>query len=156
MELEQTKQAEQAQSNFVIQKIYSKDVSFESPASPEAFKLNWNPEANVELNMNNKKIGDDIYEVDLVVTVTTKNQNENAFVIEINQSGIFTISNMPEDQMGHMLGSFCPNILFPYAKEVINSLVNKGGFPQINLTPINFDALYMQNLAQHQSTETKH
>jgi preprotein translocase subunit SecB len=149
-------QPEQPQSNFVIQKIYTKDISFESPSSPEAFKLNWNPQANVELNMNNKKLDDDIYEIDLIVTVTTKNQNENTFVIEVNQSGIFTISNIPEDQMGHMLGSFCPSILFPYAKETINGLVNKGGYPQINLTPINFDALYMQNLAQHQTPETKH
>jgi preprotein translocase subunit SecB len=149
-------QPEQPQSNFVIQKIYTKDISFESPSSPEAFKLNWSPQANVELNMNNKKLDNDIYEIDLIVTVTTKNQNESTFVIEVNQSGIFTISNIPEDQMGHMLGSFCPSILFPYAKETINGLVNKGGYPQINLTPINFDALYMQNLAQHQTSDTKH
>ena len=141
------------QPNFVIKKIFTKDISFEAPNTPDNFKLTWSPEANVDLNISHQSLEDNTYEVTLTLTITTKTQNKTAFLTEIAQSGIFTIENMPEEQMGHMLQSFCPNILFPYAKETVDSLVNRGGFPQINLSPVNFDALYMQSMSEQANTQ---
>ena len=147
--------SEQPKPNFFIQKIYSKDLSFEAPSAPDMFKLNWQPQANVDLNSNAKKIDEDTYEVDLNVTLTANNQNKTAFIAEIKQSGIFTITAIPQEQIGHMLGSYCPSLLFPYAKEAISGLIAKGGFPLINISPVNFDALYAQNIAKEQEA-TKH
>jgi preprotein translocase subunit SecB len=147
---------EQPKTNFFIQKIYSKDLSFEAPSAPDMFKLNWQPQANVDLHTNANKIDENTYEVDLSVTVTTKNQDKTAFIVEIKQAGIFTINGVPEQQMSHMLGSYCPSLLFPYAKEAITGLVAKGGFPLINISPVNFDALYAQNMAKQQAEATKH
>ncbi|MFT6835416.1 MAG: preprotein translocase subunit SecB [Francisellaceae bacterium] len=147
---------QQAQPNFFIQKVYSKDMSFEVPNAPEMFKLNWQPQTNVEIHTNFSKLEENIYEIDLSLTVTAKNQNQTAFIAEIKQTGIFTITGIADEQMGHMLGSYCPNILFPYAKESISAMVTKGGLPLINLAPVNFDALYAQNLAKQQEEATKH
>ena len=145
------------QPNFVIQKIYTKDISFEAPSTPDVFKAQWQPEANVNVDTTSSKLDNNVYEVELSLTVTVKNSDNNAYLIEVSQAGIFTLQNMPEDQIAPMLGAFCPTTLFPYAKETIDSLINRGGFPQINLAPINFDALYMQRLAQQQSGEqTQH
>jgi preprotein translocase subunit SecB len=141
--------AEQSQqSQFIIHKIFTKDLSFESPNSPDAFAQEWNPDANVDLNMNHHRIDDNNYEVELILTVNAQNQSTNAFLIEITQSGVFTIPNVEGEQLDHMLKSFCPTILFPYARETINSLIIKGGFPQLNISPVNFDAIYMQQKEQ--------
>jgi preprotein translocase subunit SecB len=91
-----------------------------------------------------------MFEVALTITVTVKIADTTAYLVEINQAGIFTISGFSDQEMGPMLGSFCPNILFPYAREAISDLVNKGGFPQLILAPVNFDALYMQHMQQNQ------
>ena len=147
----------QKKSNFIIQKIYTKDLSFEAPNTPEIFQVQWKPEINVNVDTSPKKISDNTYEVELSLTVTVKNSSKNAYLIEVSQVGIFTIENIPDDQMEPMLGAFCPTTLFPYAKEAVDSLINRGGFPQINLAPINFDALYMQKLSQKQKSEkTQH
>ena len=135
-------------SNFSIEKIYLKDVSFEAPAAPEGFTEDWSPEINMELNTQAHPINDDIYDVDLNLTVTAKNNNNTAFLVEIKQSGIFGVSGMDDANLNGMLGSFCPNILFPYAREAISDLVTKGGFPPLLLAPVNFDALYAQHLQQ--------
>lgn len=145
------------QLKFVIQKIYTKDISFEAQSTPNVFKAQWQPKANVNVDTTSLKIDDDVYEVELSLTVTVKNGDKNAYLIEVSQAGIFTLQDMPEDQIAPMLGAFCPTTLFPYAKETIDSLINRGGFPQINLAPINFDALYMQQFAKQQSGEqTQH
>jgi preprotein translocase subunit SecB len=94
-----------------------------------------------------------MYEVSLTLTVTVKIADSTAYLVEVNQSGIFSIAGFTEQEMGPMLGSFCPNVLFPYAREVISDLVNKGGFPQLILAPVNFDALYMQHLQQAQAEQ---
>ena len=97
-----------------------------------------------------------MFEVSLTITATVKIADNVAYLVEINQAGIFSIGGFSEQEMGPMLGSFCPNILFPYAREVISDLVIKGGFPQLILAPVNFDALYMQHLQQsQQSAEAK-
>ncbi|SJL83739.1 protein-export chaperone SecB [Vibrio palustris] len=140
--------AEEAQQNFTIQRIYLKDVSFEAPNSPEVFQNDWNPDVNLDLDTQSRELGESTYEVVLRLTVTVKNSEDTAFLCEVQQAGIFTAEQMEEGQLAHCLGAFCPNILFPYARETISSLVVKGTFPQLNLAPVNFDALFMNYLQQ--------
>lgn len=139
-----------AEQQFGIQKIYVKDISFESPNSPTCFTEQWEPEVKLELNTAGNGIGDDLYEVVLSLTVTVENADKPAFLAEIQQAGIFVISGFTEEDLGGMLGSFCPNVLFPYARETVSDLVNRGGFPQLLLAPVNFDALYAQHLEEQQ------
>lgn len=141
------------QQQFAIQKLYLKDVSFESPNSPAMFTREWQPEVNIDLNSNSQPLSEGVYDVVLTLTATVKNSDQTAFLIEIQQGGIFTINGFADNEMGHMLGSFCPNILFPYAREAISDLVTKGGFPPLLLAPVNFDALYAQHMAQQQQQE---
>ena len=135
---------------LAIQKIYIKDVSFESPNSPAMFTKEWQPEVNLDMNTNTQTLGEGVYDVVLSLTATVKNANQTAFLVEVQQAGIFTITGFSENEMGHMLGSFCPNILFPYAREAVSDLVTKGGYPPLILAPVNFDALYAQHMAQQQ------
>lgn len=138
------------QPEFQIQRIYVKDSSFEAPNAPGIFKENWEPKVNIDLNTSSSKLENNIHEVTLAVTVTVKaGEGETvAFLAEVKQSGIFTIAKFEEEQLQHILGSFCPNILFPYARETITAMVTRGGFPQIYLAPINFDAVYQEQLKQ--------
>ena len=146
---EKNEQAQQqAQGTFGIQKIYTKDISFETPNSPAIFKQQWQPDINLQLSNNAQKIEENLHEVILTLTVTAKLEDKTAFLVEIQQAGIFNISGYDDKEMGAMAGSYCPNILFPYAREAISDLVAKGGFPQLLLAPINFDALYMQHVQQ--------
>lgn len=135
---------------FAIQRIYVKDSSFEAPNAPEIFKENWEPKVNIDLHTSSTHLEDNINEVTLGVTVTVKAGEKVAFITEVKQSGIFTVAKFPDDQLKHVLGSFCPNILFPYAREAITAMVSRGGFPQIYLAPINFDAIYQQQLEQQE------
>jgi len=145
-------QSEDQETELVIQKVYVADTSFESPNSPVIFKETWSPEANIELDTESKTIECNTYQVILTVTVTAKNEDKTAFVAEVKQGGIFTVTGSDnEEQIGQILGAYCPSTLFPYAREVISGLVNRGGFPQLNLAAINFDALYAQGLAQAQN-----
>lgn len=136
---------------FAIQKIYTKDISFETPNAPKIFTQKWEPALDLNLGTHVEPLENGMYEVSLTLTVTVKVGDSTAYLVEVNQSGIFSIAGFNEQEMGPMLGSFCPNILFPYAREVISDLVSKGGFPQLILAPVNFDALYMQHLQQAQS-----
>ncbi|MDX1706343.1 protein-export chaperone SecB [Pseudidiomarina sp.] len=141
-------QQEQA---FAIQRIYTKDVSFEAPGAPAIFRKEWKPELNLDLNVKNTVIEDGVYEVVLKITATNKVGDEVAFLAEVHQAGIFTIADSIEDnQRAHLLGAFCPNILFPYARECLSSLVSRSTFPQLNLAPVNFDAIFAQHLQQRQ------
>jgi preprotein translocase subunit SecB len=135
---------------FNIQRIYTKDISFETPNSPEIFQKEWKPEVKLDLDTRSKKLSDDVYEVVLSLTVTAKLGEETAFLAEVQQAGIFSISGLEENQMAHSVGSYCPNILFPYAREAIASLVSRGTFPQLNLAPVNFDALFAQYVQSRQ------
>lgn len=142
----------QAQGQFSIQKIYTKDVSFETPNSPAIFaQQKWEPEVNVQLNSRGGKMENGMYEVVLSVTVTAKIGEQTAYLAEVQQAGIFQLNGFDDTQMGHLLGSFCPNILFPYVRETVSELVARGGFPQMLLQPVNFDAIYAQHLAQQQA-----
>jgi len=148
-------QAEAAgeQQQFEIQKIYIKDISLEVPHTPQVYVQKWEPEMNVQINTGARPIENEpgLYETVLSITVTAKNQGENAFLVEIEQAGVFYINGFSEQDMGPMLGSFCPNILFPYAREAISDLVSHGGFPQVLLAPVNFDALYAEHQKQQAS-----
>lgn len=144
---------ENAEAHFSIEKIYLKDVSFESPGSPAIFTDDWSPEINMDLNSQGQPVDENIYEVELSITVTAKNKDKTAFLVEIKQCGIFSINGMDDANLNGMLGSFCPNILFPYAREAISDLVTKGGFPQLLLAPVNFDAIYAQHI-QNSEGET--
>lgn len=134
---------------FKIQRIYLKDCSYESPQTPKVFtaNTNWQPSVSLHLNTETAKQENDLFESVLTVTVTVKLADEVAYLIEVKQAGLFHIQGFPDERMAPMLGSFCPNILFPFAREEIASLVQKGGFPQLLLDPVNFDALYAQHVA---------
>lgn len=140
--------AEQNGPQFALQRIYTKDVSFETPNSPAIFHETWEPTINVDLNSASKALQEGLYEVVLSVTVTTKIGDKTAYLAEVQQAGIFVFNGFNEEDMGGMLNSYCPNMLFPFAREVISDLVSKGSFPQMLLNPINFDALYAQYLQQ--------
>lgn len=135
---------------FSIQKIYTKDISFETPNSPKIFTEKWEPTVDFNLGTNVNTLEDALFEVSLSVTVTVKCGETTAYLVEVTQAGIFSLAGFSEQEMGPMAGSFCPNILFPYAREVVSDLVAKGGYPQLLLAPVNFDALYAQHLKQAQ------
>lgn len=149
------------QNQFSIQKLYVKDLSFESPSTPDVFSFkNWEPQIELNLNNTNKKISDGVYEVVLSVTTTVKHDEKTAFLVEIHQAGIFQISGFNEQDTKYILGSQCMNILFPYAREVVSDLTTRGGFPPLLLNPVNFDALYAQAVQQQnkeaEQEEKKH
>lgn len=145
-------QGEQAQQQFAMQRIYAKDLSFESPSSPDVFKKQWKPQISVDLNTKSDKIGEEgNYEVVLTVTITAKLEDETAFLVEVQQAGIFFITGIEGENLRRVLATAAPTILFPYARENIDAVCVKGGFPAVMLAPVNFDALYQQAVAQGQS-----
>ncbi|MCG8670284.1 MAG: protein-export chaperone SecB [Pseudomonadales bacterium] len=147
---EQAANAQQGQGQFQLQRIYIKDLSFESPRAPEVFRQEWKPEVNLEVNHSATKIEGDIHEVILKITVSVKNQEKSAFVAEIHQAGLFLIAGIEGVQYEHVLKGVCPNILFPYARETISDLVARGTFPQFLLQPINFEAAFVEQMRRQQ------
>jgi preprotein translocase subunit SecB len=135
--------------NLTIQKIYIKDFSFESPRSPEIFtRQDWSPKTDLNLRSAHKVADGDSHEVTLTITIEAKEDDKTIFLIELHQAGIFQVTGYSPEEFKAIVGSFCPNILFPYARESIANIVSKGGFPEFILQPINFDALYAQGMAQ--------
>jgi preprotein translocase subunit SecB len=147
---EETNVNEEQQGQLNIQKIYVKDVSFESPGAPEIFReANWTPQVNLNLTTDTQVIDEaGLFEVVLRLTVTATHNDETAYLVEVQQAGIFVIKGFSEQDMTYMMGSYCPNILFPFAREAISDLVTRGGFPQLLLAPVNFDALLAQSMNQ--------
>ncbi|NQY36891.1 MAG: protein-export chaperone SecB [Alteromonadaceae bacterium] len=142
--------AQKATPQFAIQRVYTKDISFETPNSPEIFQKEWKPEVKLDIDTRSNKLADDTYEVVLALTVTATIEGKIAFLAEVQQAGIFTIGNLPEAQIAHTIGAFCPTTLFPYARESVANLVNRGSFPQLNLAPVNFEALFASYVQQQQ------
>ncbi|GAA6167004.1 protein-export chaperone SecB [Sessilibacter corallicola] len=141
---------------FAIQRIYIKDLSFEAPMGAQAFRKQWKPAINQELNTKTTKIDENLYEVILTLTVTVKIEEETAFLVEVQQGGAFTVAGLEGQQLAHALNTACPQILFPYAREAIDGVVTKGSFPALMLPPVNFDALFAQAVAQaQQNAEAK-
>ncbi len=143
---------EETAPQFSLQRIYVRDLSFEAPKSPAIFRQAWEPSVGLDLNTRQKALEGDFHEVVLTLSVTVKNggNEEVAFIAEVQQAGIFLIKNLDAASMSHTLGAFCPNILFPYAREALDSLVTRGSFPALMLAPVNFDALYAQELQRMQ------
>jgi len=131
---------------FAVQRIYIKDLSFESPNAPEVFRGEWKPQNELSLNTKVNRLSDEAFEVVLSVTVTTTVGEKTAFIVEVHQAGIFTMAGFSEQELGPMLGAYCPNLLFPYAREAVSDLVTRGSFPQLVLQHVSFEALF----AQHQ------
>lgn len=140
----------QQDKQLAIQKIYIKDASFETPHSPHVFTHKWDPQVEFNLSSNAQSIQETLYEVAVTVTVTVKLVDKTAYLVEVCQAGIFSIKGFNDREMGPLLGSYCPNLLFPYAREAVSDLVTKGGFPPMLLAPVNFDALYAQHMQQMQ------
>lgn len=148
-----------AEGEFQITKLYIKDVSFESPRAVEVFSTGdgWKPDINLQLNTEVKPLQQDMFEVVLALTVTAKLQDETAFLVELHQAGVFVLKGFEKAAHRYMLGSYCPQVLFPFARQAIADLVAKGGFPQLLLSPINFDALYAKHLKEQQTpSSTEH
>ncbi len=146
-----------AETSFTVQKIYTKDLSFESPNTPEVFKLNWEPVIDMHLTNEATPLTDDLFEVVLSLTLTVKVGEQTAYLTEVEQAGIFLIKNIPKSVVSRLLATSCLNILFPFARELIADLVMRGGFSQLLLAPVNFDALYMQQQEmENAKSEVKH
>ena len=143
------------QPQIMIQRVYLKDLSFESPNAPQSFTAEWKPEIGVDLNSQARQLNETSFEVVLRITITAKAEDKTVYLTEVQQAGLFHIANVPQESMGQVLGAFCPNILFPYAREVIDNLVQKGSFPALMLAPVNFDALYAQSMAQQAAEAAK-
>lgn len=139
---------EQLQPVFAIEKIYVKDLSLEIPNAPDIFLARDTPEINMQLGGKNQSIDEGLYEVLLTVTVTAKIKDKIMFLVEVQQAGIFRIRNISDDELDPVLGIGCPNILFPYLREVVSDIVTRAGFPPVILNPINFEAVYQQKKAE--------
>jgi len=127
---------------FAVQRIYLKDVSFESPGSPHVFQKEWRPDVDVQINNGIEEIEEGVYEVYMKITVDAQIDDEPVFIAEVVQAGIFTFQGFEEKKMEHIRGTLCPSILYPYAREAITDLVTKGSFPQFLLAPVNFDYVF--------------
>lgn len=150
-EAQATQEAQEVQ--FNLQRIYTKDISFETPNSPAVFQKEWKPEVKLDIDTRTNELDPNLYEVILSVTVTATNAGETAFLCEVQQAGIFAVGEMPDNNKAHMLGSYCPNLLFPYARETVSNLVNRGTFPALNLQPVNFDAIFAAYVKKHQDAK---
>ena len=146
---------QETQAILQIQRIYVKDVSFEAPNLPHIFNQEWKPKLAFDLSTETVKLADDLYEVCLNISVETtlEDSDDVAFICEVKQAGVFTISGLDDMQMAHCLTSQCPNMLFPYARELVSNLVNRGTFPALNLSPVNFDALFVEYLQRQQQEQ---
>ena len=145
---------------FGIEKLYIKDLSVEVPNAPEIFLAKDAPQVNIKLSTEATNIEQDIFEVSLNVSVSailTKNKEQpedvNVFLVEVTQSGIFRVANIPAEQLDPLLAIACPTVLFPYAREVISEATSKAGFPPVILQPVNFEALYLQKLQEEQQQQ---
>ena len=140
---------EQQQSVFTIEKLYVKDLSLEVPHAPQIFLEQETPEVDLRISTDSKPVEDGFYECSVTATVTAKlSDGRVVFLNEVTQSGIFRLSNIPEDDIKLLLGVACPNILYPYAREVVSSTISRAGFPPVLLAPVNFEAMYQQSEEQ--------
>lgn len=146
-------QTEENAPAFSIEKVYVKDASLEIPNAPGIFTERAQPQISVELSNTGQLVEEGIFEVALKVTVTSKIEDKTAFLVEVTQAGIFSIRNVPEENMEMIIGITCPNILFPYAREAVSDLVVRAGFPSVLLNPVNFEALFAQQKEQQASAE---
>ena len=130
---------------FEIQKIYVKNISLETPSSPQIFREQWQPSVHMDIANSADNLGDNLYEVTLSVTATVSHGEKTIYLVEVQQAGIFLMADFPREIIGRMVATVCPNIMFPFVREIVSDLVTRAGFPQLLLAPVNFDALYLQH-----------
>jgi preprotein translocase subunit SecB len=144
-------ETEQQGPNFSLQRLYLKDASFESPNSPDSFRGGaWRPQITFDIKSSNSKLEGDLYEVILVLTIQATQEDKVAFLVEVQQGGVFVCNGLDDAQLEQILATVCPNIMFPYARETVDSMVIKGSFPPLMLAPVNFEALYAQSKQEAQ------
>jgi len=141
------------QGQFGIQNVYVKDISFETPNSPHIFLEQTQPKTELEMSTSSNKLNEETYEVVLNITVTVKVGEKTAYLVEVHQAGIFAIKDFSNDKLSYMIHSYCPTILFPFARETISNLVSRGGFQPLWLSPLNFEAIYAQQLQKQSEKE---
>jgi len=141
------------QPQVALQRVYIKDSSFEAPNAPQIFQEQWQPQVSMDLNTSNSRVGDNQFEIVLTLTLTAKVGEKTAYIVEVQQAGVFVVRNFPEDRMGYMLGAYCPGIIFPYARESIDNMITKGSFPPLMLAPVNFDAIYRQSVERQEQEQ---
>lgn len=143
------------QTAFAIQKIYLKDISFETPSGLEVFTKAWKPNIQQDLNVQVTQMDENLHDVVLLLTITARIDEKVIFLVEVKQAGLFTISGLTGIQLSHAINTLCPQILFPYARETIDSILTRGGFPPLMLAPINFEAVFAQAVASAQQQAAK-
>jgi len=148
---------QQTDRQFAIQRIYTKDISFESPNAPQVFISEWEPKINVDLSTEIQALSEDTIQVVLTVSVVAKHEEKTAFLVEVQQAGIFLAKGFSEEELGPLMGIGAPNALYPYAREVVSDLITRGSFPQFTLQPVNFEQMYAQQMAsKNESAEKTH
>lgn len=143
------------QTKFGIQRLFMRNISFESPMAPDVFLSTWKPQIKIDLNTQHQALEEDRHEVILRITVTATLDDKTAFLVEVEQGCIAVVSGFPEAQRNQMIGAYVPSVLFPYAREAIDNLVTRGSFPALMLAPVNFDALYQQRLQQQEQAKSE-
>ena len=136
------------QKQILIQKLYMKDASFEAPNTPQVYSEEWQPQIDLNLQTKNTVVGENLREVVLSVTAEAKLGDKTAFIVEVHQAGVFMVTGFTDDENRQLVGAYCPNLLFAFAREAVADLVGKGGFPGFLLQPVNFDALYMKQMEE--------
>ena len=143
-----------SQAQFTVEKIYVKDVSFEAPNTPQVFNEQGQPQLSMNLNQKVGRLDGDAYEVILGVTLTCTLNDKTVYLAEVEQAGIFGLSGFDDRTLDMMLGTYCPNVLFPYVRQSISDLITNGGFPPFYMQPINFEALYAEGLRRRAEQQT--
>lgn len=144
------------QKAFAIRRIYTKDISFESPNAPQIFnEEKWNPEVNISLQNQALVLGPELHEVTIATTITVKLGERTAYLVEVQQAGEFQTTGFDGTELRELLGIFCPTLLYPFLREAVANLISKGGFPPLLLAPVNFDALYHQHQKNLQEQQTR-
>jgi preprotein translocase subunit SecB len=146
---------QQTDRQFAIQRIYTKDISFESPNAPQVFISEWEPKINVDLSTEIQALSEDTIQVVLTVNVVAKHEDKTAFLVEVQQAGIFLARGFSEEELGPLMGIGAPNALYPYAREVVSDLITRGSFPQFTLQPVNFEQMYAQQMASKKESAEK-
>lgn len=150
---EAANQEQPAAPKFAVQRVYVKDLSFETPQGAAAFQKQWQPKVSQDLSTKTSKIADELYEVSLRITVTVKHEEETIYLIEVDQAGLFNIDGLDGGQLAQVLNVTCPSMLLPYAREAIDSTLTKGSYPPLMIPPINFDALFSAAVQQASAKE---
>jgi preprotein translocase subunit SecB len=143
-------EGEAAAQQLLLQRVYLKDLSFESPAAPDVFRKQYQPQVSLDLRTRSSAMEDDHHEVVLTITITAKIEEETAFLVEVQQAGIFYVKGIEGEELRRILAIYCPNVLFPYARETIDTIVTKGTYPALMLAQVNFEGLYAQAMQQAQ------